>query len=338
MVKPFYKTTAIILAAIMVASIFCGILIYNVNKNNKSNEILESDTDDALPSVSTSAGKRPLCLLIIGRDNASALADVIMLVSFDKATKKSCILQIPRDTYADYGGNHFKINGALKALGEEGMCRFLEESMGIEIDGYISLELEGFRALVDAIGGVELDVEKHLRYSDPEQGLYIDLPAGRQTLDGKQAEMLVRYRSGYARGDLDRLDIQKRFLAAFFLRLKDKVTPLSVYSIANKILPYLKTDMAVGDLISLGLSATAVQSKDISIATAPGEDAISSISGASFYILSAPSTAELLEKYFCADADGFDKNLCFLHPSLDSFERIYRKKIENNVFSAEELK
>lgn len=337
MFKPFYRPMAIILAAIIVASIFCGILVY---KNSKSNEINENESEgEALPSVSTQKdGERPICLLIIGRDKVSSLADVIMLVSFDKASKKSCVLQLPRDTYADYGQDHFKINGALKALGEAGMCDFLEESMGIEIDGYISLELAGFRALVDAIGGVELDVDKHLKYSDPTQGLYIDLPAGRQTLNGKQAEMLVRYRSGYARGDLDRLDIQKRFLAAFFLRLKDKVTPLNIYSLANKILPHLKTNIPVGELISLGLSATAVKSKDIRIATAPGEDAVSSISGASFYILSAPSMAELLEKYFCADADSFDKNMRFLHPSLDSFAQIYRKKIENKVFSADELK
>ena len=185
---------------------------------------------------------------------------------------------------------------------------------------------------------MEINVERRLKYSDPTQGLYIDLPAGKQILNGKQAEMLVRYRSGYAHGDLDRLDIQKRFLAAFFLRLKEKITPFSIYSIASSALPYLKTNISAGELVSLGLDVVLMQSGDISIATLPGEDAISEISGGSFYVLSAPSTAELLEIYFGAEDGGFDKKRCFLHPSLQRFDKIYHKRVENRVFSANELK
>ena len=334
--KKFVGPIAIMLCALIVAGVFCGAIIYNREDNNDD----ETGTiDETLSSISADkAVERPLCVLVIGKDKVSALADVIMLITFDKNKKKSCILQIPRDTYAEYGSDYFKINGALKYLGGEGMCDFLEETMGIEIDGYISLDLEGFRVLVDAIGGVEITVEKALKYSDPAQGLYIDLAAGRQTLDGKQSEMLVRYRSGYARGDLDRLDIQKRFLAAFFLRVKEKITPFSVYSIANKVLPYIETDIDTGELISLCLNVMVVDSSSVSIATLPGEDAISQISGASFYVLSAPSAQELLTEYFLIDEDGFDKSGCFLHPSLENFKKIYQKRIENKVFSVDELK
>ena len=335
MLKLFLRPIAIMLAALIAAVAVFGAFMYK--RNTENNE--KGTVDEVLPSVSTGKKyERPYCVLIVGKDKVSSLADVIMLASFDKSANKACVLQIPRDTYAEYGSGYFKINGALKALGEEGMCDFLENSMGIEIDGYISLELEGFRALVDSIDGVEINVERPLKYSDPEQGLYIDLSAGRQTLNGKQAEMLVRYRSGYARGDLDRLDIQKRFLAAFFLRLKEKITPFNVYSIASSALPYLKTDISPSQLVSLGLNTVVMGSEDISIATLPGEDAISSISGGSFYVLSAPSTAELLRTYFGAEDNGFDANGCFLHASLDSFKEIYRKKAENRVFLANELK
>lgn len=334
MLKLFLRPIAIMLVALVVAGIIGGVLIDRKNADENNGTV-----ENALPSVSTDKDyERPLCVLIIGKDKVSALADVIMLASFDKSTKKACVLQIPRDTYAEYGSSYVKINGALKTLGEEGMCDFLEDAMGIEIDGYISLELEGFRKLVDSIGGVEINVERRLKYSDPQQGLYIDLPAGRQTLNGKQAEMLVRYRSGYARGDLDRLDIQKRFLAAFFLRLKEKITPFNIYSVASSAIPYLKTDISAGELVSLGLNVVVMQNEDISIATLPGEDAISEISGGSFYVLSAPSTAEMLEIYFGAEDDGFDKKRCFLHPSLQRFDKIYHKRVENKVFSANELK
>ena len=344
MYKLLFRPTAIILAAIIVTGVICGAIIYknNINDNIKNKNDTDKNsgaTDNALPSVDVGKDyERPLCVLIVGRDKVSGLADVMMLASFDKNAKSAFVLQIPRDTYAEYGSSYVKINGALKFLGEEATCAFLEDAMGIEIDGYISLELEGFRELVDTMGGVEMNVEKRLKYSDPEQGLYIDLPAGQQTLDGKQAEMLVRYRSGYARGDLDRLDTQKRFLAAFFLSLKQKITPFNIYSIASSVLPYLKTDIPATELVSIGLNAVSIKSEDIRIATLAGEDAVSTISGGSFYVLSASSASEILTQYFGAQDNEFDKNGYFLHPSLENFQKIYHKKIENQVFSADELK
>jgi LCP family protein required for cell wall assembly len=262
MFKLFLKPLAIMLSALIVVGIIGGVLIYRAGGDNSDIcEEMNDATEEILPSVNADKRvERPFCVLIIGKDKTSALADVIMLASFDKVEEKACILQIPRDTYADYGSSYCKINGALKALGEEGMRLFLEDALGVEIDGYISMELDGFCALVDSIGGVEINVPKRLKYSDPEQNLYIDLPAGVRTLNGKQAEMLVRYRSGYVRGDLDRLDMQKRFLAAFFLQLKEKITPFNVYSIASSALPYLKTDISAASLVGLALNIIVLDS------------------------------------------------------------------------------
>lgn len=337
MLKSFFKPIAIILSALIISGFIGGALIYKGRADKTDNS--DGTLDATLSSISTDkAVERPICVLIIGKDKVSSLADVIMLASLDKSSNRACILQIPRDTYADYGGSYYKLNGALRTLGEEGMCDFLENAMGIEIDGYISLELDGFCALVDSIGGVNINVPSRLKYSDPEQNLYIDLPAGAQTLNGKQSEMLIRYRSGYARGDLDRLDMQKRFLAAFFLQLKEKINLFNVYSVASAALPYLKTDISAGALVSFALSVVALDSSDISIATLSGEDAISSISGGSFYVVSAPSASELLIKYFGAEEGEFDKERRFLHPTLDSFKKIYQKKVESKVFLADELK
>ena len=332
MLKLFLRPIAIMLVALIAVCVLLGVVNYK-NSDSKNGAV-----EDALPSVSTGkVTERPLCVLIIGRDKVSSLADVIMLASFDKSAKKVCILQIPRDTYAEYGSSYVKINGALNALGEEGMCNFFEETMGIDIDGYISLELEGFRALVDSIGGVEMDITEPLKYSDPSQSLYIDLPAGRQILNGKQAEMLVRYRSGYARGDLDRLDVQKRFLAALFVTLKSKITPLSVYSVASAALPYLKTNISASELVFLGLRVAGMPKENVSLATLSGEDALSSISGGSFFVVSKPSAEELLREHFALNGE-FDSEGRFLHPSLDKFKMIYSKKYENRVFSLEDLK
>ena len=335
MLKRFFRPIALMLAALLVAAVCFTVIIYKrTNNEGKSNV-----GDNALNASLKNKTEKPFCVLIIGKDKVSALADVIMLAAFDKTEKSVCIVQIPRDTYAEYGNSsYFKINGALRALGEEGMCSFFEDTMGIAIDGYISLDLEGFRAVVDTIGGVEMNIDRALKYSDPEQDLYIDLPSGKQTLNGKQAEMLVRYRSGYIRGDLDRLDIQKKFLAAFFLQLKEKINPFSIYGIASSVLPYLKTNISASELISLGLSVMTVKTDSVRLATLPGEDAVSRISGGSFYVVSKKSAQELLELYFGAESESFDTDGLFLHPRLDSFKEIYEKRVENDTFSIDHLK
>ena len=304
-------------------------------------DVFDSDkkTIDGSVDANTIKENDIFSVLVVGKDKVSSLADVIMLVSFDKSNNKVCVLQVPRDTYAEYGNSsYYKINGALRTLGADGMCDFFEDSFGIRLDGYVSLDLEGFRNAIDAVGGVEIDVERDLKYNDPSQGLYINLKKGRQTLSGKQAEMLVRYRSGYARGDLDRLDTQKRFLAALFLGMKEKINLFNGYSVANGVLPYLQTNIAVPKLVSLAISGLSVDSENISFVTLPGEDAISSVSGGSFYVMSAKSTSKILNEYFFVTDKGFDRSGKFLHTGIAKFKEIYNSEKEKNVFLINDLK
>ena len=289
--------------------------------------------------VSARAEDDIFSVLVAGKDRVSSLADVIMLVSFNKTDDTICVLQIPRDTYADYGNdNYYKINGALRTLGAQGMCDFFESSFGIHLNGYICLDLEGFRNAVDAVGGVEVTIEKDLKYSDPSQGLYINLSKGRQVLDGKKAEMLVRYRSGYARGDLDRLDTQKRFLLEMFLGLKKEVNLLNAYDLANTVLPYIESNIDASELISVALFGISVEDEDICFATLPGEAAVSDISGGSFFVMSKSSSKELIDRYFPTVGTNFDKDGAFLHTGIKKFKEIYDSEAENDPFFIKDLK
>ena len=333
MIKIFLKPIALMLAA----AIAVIVIISTFGANKRSPEDANKGESD-FSAVANIGEERPYCVLIAGRDEVSGLSDVMMLAAFDKSEGKACILQIPRDTYAEYGNGYFKINGIIQALGADGACDFFERSFGVEIDGYISLDLKGFRAAVDAIGGVEMTLDKPFCYSDPSQNLYIDIPSGKQVLDGERAEMLVRYRSGYARGDLDRLDMQKRFLAAFFIALREKTNPLNIYRLASGILPYLKTDIAPNELVSLGARLLSLDGERACMVTLPGEDVISEISGGSFYVASKQGTAELLAEHFGGNIGSFDREELLLHPSLDSFKKIYRRKINAKLVFFNELK
>jgi LCP family protein required for cell wall assembly len=279
----------------------------------------------------------PYCLLVTGRDRVSALTDVIMLACFDPAAERICVLQIPRDTYALYGdGRYRKINGAQKELGEDEFRVLLENALGIEIDGYLSLDLDAFSKSVDALGGVEIELDAPLRYSDPSQDLHIDLDSGRQTLDGKQAEMLVRYRSGYLRGDLDRLDVQKKFLAALFDTLRAKVSVANAYELASALLGEVSTDVNLALCTALGLEVLKLDKSRLLFCTLPGEDIVSRKSGASFYVMAKSPTQRLLAEYFCAEGE-LDEEKIFLNSSDRDFLEIYQKDFGIGVICADEL-
>jgi LCP family protein required for cell wall assembly len=318
--KYIYIVIAVLVACLIAV---CALTLALGREGGKSEEVYS-------PKLASDS----YCVLVTGRDRASGLSDVIMLVSFDPSKSRICVLQIPRDTYALYGnGKYRKLNGAQRALGEDGFCGLLEDSLGIGIDGYVSLDLSGFRELVDLIGGVEIELDEPLRYTDSAQGLYIDLDSGRQTLDGKQAEMFVRYRSGYRRGDLDRLNAQKKFLAALFVALRQKVSISNAYELLQLALEHVDTNINPALCVTLGLEALKVGENELWFCTLPGEDIVSRKSGASFYVMSKRPVKRLLSEYFGAEGE-LDKDGIFLNGADSDFREIYQKDCEIEMICA----
>ena len=155
-------------------------------------------------------------ILLLGKDRAAGLADAIMLVSINEDTRSVGILQIPRDTYVEYTQKDYKkINAMPRVLGDREAKVFLSRAIGVELDYFISLDLDVLDRLVDAVGGVDVEILQDMHYEDPSQGLVIDLKKGQTHLDGKEAEQFVRFRAGYANADLGRIDAQKSFIRAF---------------------------------------------------------------------------------------------------------------------------
>lgn len=215
--------------------------------------------------------------LLCGIDRTNLLTDVIMLVSFDNSTGKIHILQIPRDTFAGTDVPSEKYNAIYGhppagVSGMEALRAHVERDFGIRIDHYAAITTNGFDALVDSVGGVDLDVPVNMNYDDPAQDLHIHLKKGYQHLDGSQAEQFVRCRKCWPEGDLGRLQAQKAFLAAFAAKLRAQ----SPAVLATKVLTALKkpdflTDMSIAQMASYGLAAKKLQLADASVSTMPGE-------------------------------------------------------------------
>ena len=313
----------------------CTVVLVTVSIGKKT-------TDTEITPVFDDKSKqteKPYCLLVTGEDRNAALCDVMMLVSLDPEKERICVLQLPRDTYAEYKKSGYrKLNGARNALGgTDGLADFLSETLGIQIDGYVSLDLKGFRRIVDAIGGVEVDVKKALYYSDPAQNLYIDLKPGNQILDGKSAEMFVRFRSGYIRGDLDRIDAQKVFLSALFNSLKSKITAENAYEVVNSLIDSVDTDVDTVMAVALGLKALSIDKSNLIMCTLPGEDIVSKKTGASFYIMSAKPTGRLLKEYFGKADDKIDEKLRFSHKVYPDFVEIYERDFDFKTVNADKV-
>lgn len=299
--------------------------------------MLTSCATSSAPVASDAVKKENINILVAGSDRTSGLYDVLMLVSVDRENSQIWTMQIPRDTYAAYTDSSYrKLNGAISSLGGmEQFCKFMSSALGVRIDRYVSLTPDAFVKSVDALGGVEIELPRAMKYSDPAQGLYIDLPAGKQTLDGKTAEQFVRYRSGYVTGDIGRLDAQKLFLSALFCKARQVDSVWTLVRLGVSLLPEMNTDMTSADVLSLAKLLREIESDNVFFVTAPGAEAKEPTSGASYYVLSASATAELIEGHF-GSVGEFDKSKVFLKEEYARFRNIYNGYSNYTVHSASE--
>ena len=219
--------------------------------------------------------------------------------------------------------------------GAEQTAQFLSNAFGVEIHHYACIGLDTFGNVVDALGGVDLELSRDMKYTDAEQGLYIDLKKGTTHLDGAAARQFVRFRSGYADGDLGRIDAQKLFMAAFFQKLTESLSPVSGAMLASA-LEGVETDLGVSDMISIGTEILEMNSDSVYMITLPGKEAVATQSGASYYVISRDACADIFKQYFGATRE-FDSQQKFLNDRYQNFESIYFEYAEFSVIPVSEI-
>lgn len=128
------------------------------------------------------------------------------------------VIAIPRDIWLPQWVT--RINAMYGYQGAEGLKRSVEEIVGVPIDYYAIVSIDIFQQLVDAVGGVEVNIPEDMYYRDNAAGLVIDFDAGPAHLDGEDAAKFVRYRNTQ-RSDFDRIDNVKRLAYALLDRLKE---------------------------------------------------------------------------------------------------------------------
>ena len=213
-------------------------------------------------------------------------SDTLFVVMLDKSKKNAALLSVPRDTRVkirEHGWD--KINAAFAYGGHKLTQETVQDFLGIRLNNYVVVDFQGFEGLVDAVGGVDINVENRMYYYDPYANFEIDLRPGKQHLDGKKAMQYVRYRD--EEGDIGRIRRQQKFMMALYQQIASKNIIAKVPGVSKQIMSMIKTDLSLKEMVELGNVMREMVEKDgMKMAMVPGEPKY--IEGISYWIPDIP--------------------------------------------------
>lgn len=253
-------------------------------KNENGFENIASDTkiiyeysekmqNEDLNLVSNKDFNEPLTFLFLGVDsegdglnaNAAFNGDTLMLMSFNPKTLDAILLSIPRDTYVPIACNHnnyAKINSSA-AYGTSCVISTINNLLGINIDYYVKINFKGVVDLVEAVGGVEVDVEAPSYMADKYGGKVCEqnsdrkfgdklvcMNPGMQTLNGEQALAYSRCRHMYIGSDLDRVKHQQQVVEALANKAMHFSSIKEFQNILNAVSKNIATNMDTDTILS----------------------------------------------------------------------------------------
>ncbi len=212
-------------------------------------------------------------ILLLGLDarkgEEMARTDTMILACVDTEKNQLALLSIPRDTRVNIPKHGMdKINGATLYGGPSLAMEVVSDLLGVQVENYVLTNYEGFKDIIDTLGGVTINVEKRLYHYDPQDGgMYtIDLKPGEQRMDGDKALQYVRYRD-YALGDVARTEQQQKFLAALLDELTQTGTILKLPKLLPKINEAISTNLSFTELIQLANTAKKMTAEDAHLIT-----------------------------------------------------------------------
>jgi len=214
-------------------------------------------------------------ILLLGTDarhgEKIARTDTIILAHVDPDNNRLCLLSIPRDSKVSiprHGTD--RINAANVYGGPELTAQVVSGLVGVPVKYYALTNWDGFKNIVDTLGGVNINVEKAMDYTDPtEPQTAIHLKPGLQRMDGNKALQYVRYRND-ALGDISRTERQLNFLKAVANEMSQASTILKLPKLVPEINASLKTNLSLKQMASFALMAKDLDQVQIVTQTLPG--------------------------------------------------------------------
>lgn len=272
---------------------YLGFQIFNTA--NESYSELERDNEmSALRDTKVDIGNEPISILLLGIENYSSdgkggRADTQIVITLDPNSKDVTMTTIPRDTKVEvpeekvgskYAGAH-KINAAYTYgyLTDYGSKRLavetVEDLLGIPIDKYVAVDFEGFHDIVDAIGGVEVNV----KYPFWEKNFYsndrINFEKGVTQMNGEEALAFVRMRKRDVNTVYSREERQRQFIRATVDEIKSGDTIFEINKISDVLKNNVETNLKPTEMLALqqkfpSFSSTNIETKQIQGTTPDG--------------------------------------------------------------------
>lgn len=263
----------------------------------------------SMPKASSPSYNQPVNILLLGMDIGDPTqvdnieikrTDTIMVVNYNPSTDKITTVSVPRDTLILNNGNSVKINSAFAIGGYSKIKTEVENLLNININYLVKVDYNAFVDVIDAIGGVKMEIERNMIYDDEGQNLHINFKAGETVkLDGQKAQEFFRWRknndgSGFANGDLDRIQNQQKFISKVIDKCKSPFIIFRVPKIMSAIGNNVETNMSSFAIIKYAFKFMTVSKDDISMLTAAGTP--KTINGQSFLVFDKDSNRDLISQ------------------------------------------
>jgi LCP family protein required for cell wall assembly len=274
--------------------------IFKANKIFKGGGSAVGLNDNVSPSLLKGEGDGRINFLLLGRGGdghaGADLTDTILVASIDPVNNRAALLSIPRDLWvAGPRGGSMKINAVFataknsalnsnpkdkakaEAAGVTALDETVSEVLGITIHYYAMVDFTAFKQAVDTVGGVDINVPEELAVTeklwDPttRKNYLLDVDAGQQHFDGQRALFFTRTRHTSTRGDFDRAERQRLFIAALSSKVLSAGTytnPVKISQLMDAFGDHIATDLSLNDAVRLASIGKKVGNKIDSIGLA----------------------------------------------------------------------
>lgn len=300
------KRRGIGIAASIIAVIACCAFGWIMSVQAKLNDstIITTSLKQSLKVVEEPSD--PFYMLLLGTDGrpgeTSYRSDTIILARIDPSNKAVTLVSIPRDTMVSIDGyGTQKINAAHAYGGAAGVVDAVNELCGVEISHYAEVSFDGLVSVVDALGGVEVDVPDMI--NDHKAGDVV-IETGLQTLNGEEALAFCRSRK-FVDGDYSRMRHQRIFIQALAKTVLEKTNPTNITQLIDSISGMVATDMSIDQIVSLANEMRGMDTSEMYSCNVPSTTA--TVDGISYVIADEQKLAEMMERVDAGlDPDGPD--------------------------------
>ncbi|WP_462363021.1 LCP family protein [Pyramidobacter porci] len=294
----------------IILTVLIALAAFAVGATYRLYSLVTADVGEIKKTINFDERHGTVNVLVLGVDEVEAVhrSDTIILARIDIDRKTASIMSIPRDTRVSIKGRKQpqKLNHAYAFGGIELLRDTVINLTGVPVNYYLVLNYASFPKIVDAIGGVDIDVPRRMQYTDRAQNLHIDFAPGRRHMNGADGLKYVRFRHD-SLGDIGRMKRQQEFAKAFLDKVKSPAILPRIPELIELVLAEIKTDIPVKTALQLAGQLKDMKLSNVRFFTMPGSTAY--IDGLSYFVADLQRASQEMDpnSVLSADKDAKDR-------------------------------